>query len=129
MTDVSSLVSGRRLLLGALLLVAFGVTALSLVSMFGGWLWPLDLLAHYRLQYAVLILITLIGAAVARSAIVAGALAVLLILHLIPVAPLLWPAGGPDGTGSELRLVQINVLFDNDRVDDTVSGCRPSTPT
>jgi endonuclease/exonuclease/phosphatase (EEP) superfamily protein YafD len=120
MAEASSLIGGRGLLLGAILLVALGVTAASLVSRLGGWFWPLDLLAHYQLQYAVLILVTVVVAAAARSAAVAGGLALLLALHLVPVAPLLLPGGGPDGTGSELRLVQINVLFDNERVDETV---------
>lgn len=104
------------------------ISIVSLVSLLGGWLWPLDLLSHYRLQYAALLVPVLGLALYARSSRAAAWVTVVLVAHVVPLLPLVLPADQPGGDGTSLRVVQINVLTQNDRIADTAEWLTSQEP-
>lgn len=103
----------RRSLLFAILVGVFGVTLASLVGRLGSWMLAFDLLSHFRLQYAGLLLLATVVAGLARSAPVAGVAFALFLVHLVPLVPLVNQPDQPLGNGTELRIIQYNVLTSN----------------
>ena len=98
-------------LTSGVLAFVFGAVALvSLASFAGRWVWQLDLLTHFRMQYVAFLAL---GSAVlvfterrAATAFVVLGLAV----NSILVVPLFLPGGGEDGShGTPLRLLSFNV--------------------
>jgi endonuclease/exonuclease/phosphatase (EEP) superfamily protein YafD len=108
-------------LLFAVLLGVAGVTAASLLGRLGAWFLPFDLLSHYRLQYAGLLLIAVLVAAAARSLPVAAVAGVLFVAHLVPLVPLVNQPDQPQGPGAALRVIQFNVLTNNTEIEDAAA--------
>ena len=105
--------TARNVLSGLVGVSAFGVVTASLVGAAGGWFWLFDLFSHYRLQYAALLGLLLVAAAALRAPLVAGVVALAFVVHLIPLASLVWGPDQPAGTGQALRLVQFNAQIGN----------------
>ncbi len=103
-------------------LVAFGtvtIGALSGLGLLGGVYWRFDLLAHFRVQAALGLLVMVGLAAIVRNwrwtAIAGGLLAV----HLVAFAPYLRPL--PAASGARLALLHFNVLTSNTRYAEVVA--------
>ncbi|MEM9564395.1 MAG: endonuclease/exonuclease/phosphatase family protein [Actinomycetota bacterium] len=111
----------RRAGLALLVIGALGVTGASLVSLLGGWIWPFDLLAHFRVQYAGLLVLAVVAALLLRGWLTALGLGLLLVAHLVPLRPLVFAGDEPVGDGPTMRAVHINVLTSNTRVADTAA--------
>ena len=112
----------RLLLVGAIALAAAGVTAVSLIGRLGVGLWPLDLLANFRVQYTALLAVAALALLVLRSLPVAAAVGLVALVHVASLSHLVI-GGGPAaaGTGAPLRVVQFNVLTSNDRVPEAAA--------
>jgi len=89
-----------------------GTGLASVLGRGGAWVWWLDLLAHFRIQYAALLLISLALAAALRSRRLVIAAAALLVLELVPLAHYAVP-GDRSAAGPSLRLAHFNVLSAN----------------
>ncbi len=89
-----------------------GTGLASLLGRGGAWVWWLDLPSHFRIQYAALLLISLVLAAALRSRRLVIAAAALLLLELISLAPYAVP-GDRSAAGPSLRLAHFNVLSAN----------------
>lgn len=97
------------------------VTLASLFGRLGRGLWPFDLLANFRLQYTILLVIALVAALALRAWRLGGVLAVVVAIHLIGLAPLVIGSDQPEGPGPALRVIQYNVLTSNDRIDEAAT--------
>ncbi len=76
----------------------------------GGAGWVFDLMAHFRVQYAVVLLACAAVAAAARGAKLAGVLAGFAMLNGAVIAPLFWGGGTEERV---LRLAHVNVFTAN----------------
>lgn len=126
--EVAPWLTPRRVGLALVVLGALGVTGASVVSLLGGWIWPFDLLAHFRLQYAALLLVAVAAAALLRGRWATIGIGLLLLAHLVPLTPLVIGGDGPEGEGPSLRVVQVNVLTGNSRIGETAAWLAEQDP-
>lgn len=113
----SRLRAGSARLLGALLaLSALGSIAATVLATAAGYLWFFDLFAHFRVQYLVVQLLTLVPLALARSRVLASLVAASIVLNGYFVLPYAIPvsAASARGSGSEITLLTVNVAARND---------------
>lgn len=113
----------KRQLIGCLFqlpvaLGALAVTGVSILSLLGRWVGEFDLLTHNRLQYATLMLIATIAAALTRAKALTMAIAALLLFHVVPLVPMVIGPSEPEGLGPQLRVIQFNVLTSNSRITE-----------
>lgn len=107
-----------------MIVVVVPAVALALVSLaaFGGqWVWWLDVLANFRAQYAIALLV--LGLVVAASRwrrTGVGILAVSLV-NVIAVAPLfIGSPGQPTAGAPEMRVMSFNVLSNNENYNEVI---------
>jgi len=85
----------------------------SLLGFAGAWAWQLDLLAHFRVQYS-LVLALLTGLLLlARSRRVALVVGVVAVLNVAQVVPVYVPATRASPTRPRVRVMMANVYTDN----------------
>ncbi len=94
------------------------VSLASIVGRLGVGRWPVDLLANFRLQYAVLLVVAAVALVALRSWPTAGVVGAVALVHVASLAPLFVGPGWPDGPGPTVRVIQFNVLTANDRIDE-----------
>ena len=102
-----------------------------LCSVFG-WLgrlwWPLELLSHFRVQYAAILGVGAIAAFLGKQAVLAGWTAVAALLNLLCLLPAA-PARPPHrSTGRRLRALVMNVYVRNDRYHRFLELLRNESP-
>ncbi len=102
-------------------LLGLSVTAVTVLGCLGRASWRLDLLAHFRLQYAVLLLPPVLLTAFGRRWRWCGLFTATLVLNLAWLAPFWWPQPGAVSRGTPLRVVHMNVLTANTRFDDVLT--------
>lgn len=104
------------------------LTLVSVAAFFGRWSWWLDILANFRVQYAVALLAAsawLLLGQWRRTAAVsfAGAL-----VNLAVVLPLFLGAGTTPAPTEPLRIMSFNLLSSNERFADVISYIRAEDP-
>lgn len=105
------------LLLNAIVFSAGAGTGLGFL---GAWWWRLDLLAHFRLQYAAMLAVAVLGYAAIRWWKAAAASGVALLTNAVLLAPLWFTPPQPAGAGPTLRVLAFNVLTSNTRYDEVI---------
>jgi endonuclease/exonuclease/phosphatase (EEP) superfamily protein YafD len=125
----SSLV--RRIRSGAVCAVVLILAATSLAAA-ARWSWLGDLAVHFRLQYAGVALVALIGLAWARSWVWAATALLALVINAA-AAPPQWIALGPavaiePSPPTTLRACAINVLYSNTHYERVTSLLRTARP-
>lgn len=97
------------------------LAAVSIASFFGRWVWWLDVIANFRAQYVVGLLI--LGVALMLTKWRRTGLAVLLVafVNLIPVLPLYVGSPGESEAGApNMRVMSFNLLSDNESFSDVI---------
>ena len=108
---VSTILQGSAVSL--LWLGGVAATAGSVLGIFGDVAWFLDLFAHFRPQYAVVLLVAAVSMGLLHRRVVAGVFAGVFILNLVSLAPL-WIAPSPrPEDGPVVRLITFNVWTSN----------------
>jgi endonuclease/exonuclease/phosphatase (EEP) superfamily protein YafD len=101
-----------RLVTGLVWLVALAVAVLTALVSAADRFWPGDMIAFFRPQLAVAILLALCAALLLRRWTASLALAALLVVNALPLFIIGVPTAASAST-SNLRIVTANVLFDN----------------
>jgi endonuclease/exonuclease/phosphatase (EEP) superfamily protein YafD len=96
----------------------------TLAGFFGGSWWVLDLLAGFRHQLAIALIICAVVAAFARWRRTAVAIGLLAVVNLALVVPLYFGPSRPES--GELRILSFNVLASNRRFAEVVDFIRAS---
>lgn len=98
--------------IGLLTLMGSGIA--TLLAWFGSYHWMLDLLAHFRLQYAWLLSAVLLGAVIAKRLPMIMWTTLFLSLNLSVIWPLYWGTQAPqDPERGQLSVVVFNVNYHN----------------
>jgi len=116
----------RRTLLAARLWLAIAVPAsvATVLGFLGHWSWALDLISHFRAQYAVLLVLSAAALLLARQPRAAALAALFAAVNVVTIAPLYVPAGPPQVDARVYRLVFTNVNKYNERESDVVAFVR-----
>jgi endonuclease/exonuclease/phosphatase (EEP) superfamily protein YafD len=105
------------------------LAAISLASFAGRWVWWLDVLANFRAQYAVVLLV--VGLVIALSRWRRTGIAVLLLgaLNLAFVAPLyLGSPGEADAGAPRVRIMNFNLLSNNENYNEVIEYIQAQGP-
>lgn len=97
------------------------LAAVSIASFFGRWVWWLDVLANFRAQYVVGLLV--LGVALMLTRWGRTGLAVLLVafVNLVPVLPLYVGSPGDSVAGApNMRVMSFNLLSDNESFSEVI---------
>jgi endonuclease/exonuclease/phosphatase (EEP) superfamily protein YafD len=105
-------------------LVGYCLCLATVAGFFGGTWWVLDLLAGFRHQLAIGLMVCAVVAAFARWRKTAVAIGLLAAMNLVVVVPLYFGPSRPEI--GELRIVSFNVLASNRRFDEVVDFIRGS---
>ena len=89
-------------------MVAIGVLLASILAFFGEWWWLLDLIANFRVQLVVVGLGVVLGGLALRIPSVAVLGAAVIVVNLVPIAPLYLDASA-HGEQTDLRVVSYNL--------------------
>ncbi|WP_425614943.1 endonuclease/exonuclease/phosphatase family protein [Anatilimnocola sp. NA78] len=117
---------GRMLFLAVRTPTLF-VLLFAVVGFFARYSWHCELLCHFRLQYAWLLLLAGVALLIARSrwfAVIAGVGAA---VNFAFVLPIYWPAEQPTAASESWRLVSYNVLGSNNRSAEVLAMLRAET--
>jgi len=109
----------------------FGVTVALILGEGGRWHWTLELLSHFRVQYALAFAIATLYYLVRRRWLVLGASAALLAFAAWPVAPYLQWATAVANTGTppaSLRVMSLNLYAGNARADLVLDAIKTADP-
>ena len=104
------------------------LTLLSVVAFFGRWSWVLDVLANFRVQYGIALLVFTALLYLARWP-RAGTIALVgVLVNAAVVVPLYFGGSPAVTTESSLRVMTFNLLSDNERFGEVVSYIRATDP-
>ncbi len=115
----------RGVAVGFVLLGGWIVVGATLAGSLGDRPWLLDLFAHFRLQYAVLLLPALGVALLARRWVSVIALGAALGFNIALLLPLWVMPAQPSGGGAALRVVQFNVLRQSEAIGPWIANQWP----
>ena len=108
---------------------AVALAALSLASFAGQWVWWLDVLANFRAQFAVALVIFGLFLLISRWKKVAIGVLVVAGVNLFFVAPLyVGSPGDSDPSAPALRIVNFNLLSDNESYAEVIDFIRTTEP-
>ena len=96
--------------------------AISLLAILGSWHWICELFDHFRIQYVVISLLSLIYFSLRKWRCSIGFASLTLLVHLWPIGKLSFPLPvdvASDGTPA-IKIVSFNVLVSNNRYGDTL---------
>jgi endonuclease/exonuclease/phosphatase (EEP) superfamily protein YafD len=112
-----------------LVVPALALAVISLASFAGRWLWWLDVLANFRAQYAVVLLVLGLVVAVSRWRRTGLVIAGVGLLNLVFVAPLYFgsPGEAPDGAPTT-RIMSFNLLSNNESYNEVVEFIEAADP-
>ncbi len=119
----------RRGAVGILILLVAAAALVSLLGYLGRWWWPLDLLAHFRVQYFLALAVSMPLLWIAGRRRWAGLAGVLAAVNACCIAPYFFaPDCAKESDGAGLRIVSINVNFTNDRADLVLDFVNQQSP-
>jgi endonuclease/exonuclease/phosphatase (EEP) superfamily protein YafD len=108
---------------------AVALAALSLASFAGQWVWWLDVLANFRAQFAVALVIFGLFLLISRWKKVAIGVLVVAGVNLFFVAPLyVGSPGDSDPSAPAFRIVNFNLLSDNESYAEVIDFIRTTEP-
>lgn len=118
--------AGRHAQLAARLWLAVAVPAgvATALGFLGRWSWALDLISHFRAQYAVLLVLSAAALLLARQPRAAALAALFAAVNVVTIAPLYVRAGPPPAAARAYRLVFTNVNRYNERESEVVAFVR-----
>lgn len=115
------------LLAGPCALLAFIISALSIIGLFGSQGWLMYLCAIFRVQYCTVLLIGVPIFWLARKWITLAVTSSVLLLNLILIVPVYF-AASPAAETSNLRILQMNVNRKNRNFEKTFACIRDLSP-
>lgn len=105
------------------------LAVVSIGSFFGRWVWWLDVLANFRAQYVVGLIIFSLSLMLTRFRRTGFALLVVAAINLIPVLPLYVGSPGDSDPGApSIRVMSFNLLSDNERFAKLIDYIRTIDP-
>lgn len=117
----------RRLFAGVVRVALVGLLVATLAGFAGGLDWRIDLLSHFRLQYALgAVLLVAVGIALRAPGTVAAA-TLAGILNMLPTA-LLSAAPEADRPGAALRIVCLNLFYGSESIEPALAWLRREPP-
>jgi endonuclease/exonuclease/phosphatase (EEP) superfamily protein YafD len=100
---------------------AVALAGLSLASLAGEWVWWLDVLANFRAQFAIVLVVIGLVLLVSRWKKIAYGVLLVAGVNLAFVAPLYFGSPGPsDPSAPGLRVISFNLLSDNESFGEVV---------
>lgn len=113
-----------------LLVVPAGLLALvSLASFFGQWVWWLDVLANFRAQYVIGLVILAVSLMLTRFRRSGLAVLAVALINLVPVLPLYVGSPGESEVGApSMRVMSFNLLSDNESFAEVIDYVRTVDP-
>lgn len=104
-----------------LVIPALLLALVSVASFFGKWLWWLDVLANFRAQYVVGLMVFALSLMLTRFRRTGLMVLVVAIVNLIPVLPLYVGSPGVSEPGApSVRVMSFNLLSDNERFAEVI---------
>lgn len=113
-----------------LLVIPAAVLALfSIASFFGRWVWWLDVLANFRAQYVVGLVIFALSLMLTRFRRTGVAVLVVAVVNLLPVLPLYVGSPGDSDAGApSIRVMSFNLFSQNERFAEVIDYIRTIDP-
>lgn len=97
------------------------LAVVSIASFFGRWVWWLDVLANFRAQYVVGLLVFSLALMLTRWRRTGVIVLLVAIVNLIPVLPLYVGSPGTTEAGApNMRVMSFNLLSDNERFSEVI---------
>lgn len=108
---------------------AVALAVVSIASFFGRWVWWLDVLANFRAQYVVGLIIFGVALSLVRWRKTGMAILVVAVVNLVPVLPLYVGSPGSTEAGApEMRVMSFNLLSDNENFSAVIDYIRAINP-
>lgn len=112
-----------------LVIPAGALAAVSVASFFGRWVWWLDVLANFRAQYVVGLVVFSLALVLTRFRRTGLAIFAVAIANLIPVLPLyVGSPGDSEPSAPSIRVMSFNLLSDNERFAEVIDYIRTVDP-
>jgi endonuclease/exonuclease/phosphatase (EEP) superfamily protein YafD len=112
-----------------LVIPAVALAVVSVASFFGGWLWWLDVLANFRAQFVVGLLVFSLSLLLTRFRRTGIAVFAVAVVNLIPVLPLyVGSPGESEPSAPSIRVMSFNLLSDNERFGEVIDYIRSIDP-
>jgi endonuclease/exonuclease/phosphatase (EEP) superfamily protein YafD len=112
-----------------LVIPALLLAAISLASFAGRWVWWLDVLANFRAQYVVVLLVLGLVILASRWRRTGLGILVVALVNLLVVAPLYVGSPGEAVAGSpDLRVMSLNLLSTNESYNDVIEYIEAAEP-
>lgn len=100
---------------------AVALAVVSIASFFGNWVWWLDVLANFRAQYVVGLVIFSLSLLLTRFRRTGMAVMAVAVVNLVPVLPLyVGSPGDSEPTAPSMRVMSFNLLSDNERFGEVI---------
>ena len=104
-----------------LVIPAVTLAAASIASFFGEWVWWLDVLANFRAQFVVGLVVLSLSLLLTRFRRTGVAVAAVAVVNLIPVLPLyVGSPGDSEPSAPSIRVMSFNLLSDNERFGEVI---------
>jgi endonuclease/exonuclease/phosphatase (EEP) superfamily protein YafD len=110
------------------ILLCGGTSLCAILGFLGVFWWVFDLFSHFRVQYALLLAIGLVGAVALRRWVVVLLTVQILILDVMFLVPAWLPVATPAATAPRLKLLLVNVELENRRHDLVAELIRREDP-
>lgn len=112
-----------------LVIPALALAAVSLASFAGRWIWWLDVLANFRAQYVVALVVLGLAVAVTRFRRIGFAILGVALVNLFFVAPLYLGSPGEATAGApEIRVMNFNLLSNNENYSEVIGFIEATQP-
>jgi endonuclease/exonuclease/phosphatase (EEP) superfamily protein YafD len=112
-----------------LVIPAIAIAVISLASFAGAWVWWLDVLANFRAQYVVILIILGLLIVASRWRRVGWAILGVALVNALFVAPLFVGSPGEPVAGApEMRVMSFNLLSTNESYNEVVAYIQATTP-
>lgn len=112
-----------------LVIPAVALAVVSIASFFGEWVWWLDVLANFRAQYMVGLVVFSLSLLLTRFRRTGIAVFAVAIVNLIPVLPLyVGSPGESEPSAPSIRVMSFNLLSSNERFGEVIDYIRALDP-
>ena len=104
-----------------LVIPAVTLAVVSIASFFGDWVWWLDVLANFRAQFVVGLVVLSLSLLLTRFRRTGMAVFAVAVVNLIPVLPLyVGSPGDSEPSAPSIRVMSFNLLSDNERFGEVI---------